>query len=80
MPPLGREGAGGYPKALLVLMAENLQCLMVSIGDCGIKSEVSLTGAQAQLDTLCLEKGDSRCLALLNYIVWLLDNMKHEIK
>lgn len=64
MPPLGREGAGGYPKVLLVLVAENLQCLMVSSGDCGIKSEVSLTGAQAQLGILCLEKGDSGCLAL----------------
>lgn len=49
VPPLGREGAGSYPKVLFVLMdlslmAENLQCLVDSSGhgDCGIKSEVSL--------------------------------------
>lgn len=42
----------------LSLMVENLQCFMVysAHGDCGIMSEVSLTGAQAQLGTLCLGK------------------------
>lgn len=86
VPPLGREGAGRYPKFLfalmgLSLMAENLQRLMASggHGDCGIKSEVSLTGTQAQLGTLP-GQGDSVWLALLNYIVWFLDNMKHEMK
>lgn len=55
---------------------------MVSSGHgdhCGIKSEVSLNGAQAQLGTQP-GKGDFVCLALLNYIVWFLDNMKHEMK
>lgn len=62
-PPLGRGRAGKYPKVLLVLMdlslmVENLQCLVVSSGhgDCGIKPEVSLTGAQAQLGTLCWKR------------------------